>query len=75
MRTMAIKLPQRASKYPFRRMQIGQSFLIKGVGADTINSFRTSACYAAGKMGNGVKFSIRKVKIKGKIAYRCWRVT
>jgi hypothetical protein len=59
--------PRRNSKYPFDRMQVGQSFSVPEADA---NSMRVAARYHASK--TGAKFSVRHDNDNN--TYRCWGV-
>lgn len=62
---------RKAEKYPFRDMEVGDSFFVPG--AKTLRI--ASACAGATKfLGNGHKFSVRKVEEKGIAGVRCWRI-
>jgi len=61
----SVPMPTERNKYPFREMDIGDSFLVE---VDVVKVI--SAAHAWGKVNNK-KFSIKKVDA----GHRCWRVS
>lgn len=57
------------TKYPFKDMKVGDSFLLDSNMKRTVVSIK--CCQFAKKSNTGIKFTVRKLK-NGDI--RCWRV-
>lgn len=61
----SIPMPEAWNKYPFKDMDIGDSFLVEGDVVKVRN-----AAHAWGKVNNK-KFSVKKVEG----GHRCWRIS
>lgn len=57
----------RRLKYPFHKMNVGDSFLC---GDSSQNAVRSAAAQYGYRESNGAKFSVRKTPD----GYRCWRI-
>lgn len=64
-----VPLPTNKSKYPFAKMEIGDSFV---VNETTPSRTSTYAHYAGKRLG--MKFTVRTVEEEGRKVIRVWRV-
>lgn len=70
-----IKLPLTHAanrKYPWDDLKIGDSFFVGGISQSNV---RVPGMMAAARIGNGCKFTARKVTEKGIVGVRVWRVS
>lgn len=58
----------RASKYPFATMEIGEMFFVP----DPPKTFSSQANAAGRRLGR--KFSVRRIEVQGQVGIGCWRV-
>ncbi len=57
-------------KYPYREMEVGDSFFIPHDAYNSSASLRTTLYHSARRMGNNYKITIKQVE--GGV--RCWRI-
>lgn len=68
-----VPLPRRDGKYPFAKMEVGDSFAVEIENENTPP--RVSSYAHIGGKRLGMKFTVRSVVENGKKVIRVWRVT
>ena len=61
-------------KYPFRLLEVGQSFLVENEVPDVKLSRRLSSSASQVRKADGKKFAQRMVREDGVSGYRVWRI-
>ncbi len=71
-RSLIIQEYKRPTKYPFREMNIGDSFFVPLSGYKTEHTLRSTLYDAAKRRGKGENYRIIVRQVDG--GMRCWRI-